>query len=585
MAKLNKKNTDDLFSGLKYVDKLLNEAAGVGNPPKKLSFEEKMKMKLKEGYEEAADLTEDLEEGLEEGNMDELTGHGQPHGYNYDGKNEYLGEEGLDEFNLGAEDDEDEFGNDEFGTDEFSMELNPRGTAGKVAARDMESEFGMEHEPEHEDEFDFTTDEALMESLLEADPGMDVPTDETIPPVAGGDATGIAPIEATPTDDMGTGDLGAGAATPEAGDVDMTTDAGLGAQDGMDAGADMGADLGGAPAMGGSPSPSGMEDPAAEMGTTPMGGTEDIDQLIADLVTGTGAEANEEPAMFGENAHNDLGFTDLKDQDINSNKVSVKMESKKGVNPFAKKEDEKDKKEVKEVKEESTDKKEDKAEDKKEDKKKSVKEGEIKLTKLGDADITGNVKGALTTGKAVTHSGTGKRVDPKGEEYTDLGDDDITSNKVGKSAEKAAAPAQPKFTALQKENVEKTKALYTLAEKVVTLEDEVANLKFKTFRLEKVNSILTLLPELKLATREKLVEKFDTCKSYAEAKKLYSEVAEMVKDHKRGSINEAVLKNQKSTKYFNEDVDNSPADNTDSEAARRNFLMGVKGYDDQYGGF
>lgn len=546
MAKLNKKNTEDLFSGLKYVDKLLNEAAGVGNPPKKLSFEEKMKLKLKEGYEEAADLTE--------GELDEYSELQPNHISGGVGsvKKPHTGKEldELDEFN---EFNDEEFFGDEaeetdglFGDSDFGDEIEDItkfGKAAKYAANDMADEFEMdseeEFEPEEEEmdeEFDFTEDIDLMESLMESEPGMDTPDDETIP----SDVEGATPIEATPTDEM--------PGEETAGDVDMTTDAGLGTEDDVDMGADVEGGEGeetsmGSPSMGGgagAPSPSGMEEPAEDMATSPVNGGEDIDQLIADLVSSP--EEAEQPAVFGENAHKDLGFTNLKDEDINSNKV--KMENKK----------------------------------------KSVKEAEIKMTKLGDVEITGNVKGATTTGKVATHSGTGKRVDPKGEEYTALGDEDIKSNKVGKAAEKATAPSQPKFSALRKENVEKTKALYTLAEKVVTLEDEVANLKFAKFKLEKVNSVLTLLPELKLATREKLVEKFDSCKSYAETKKLYAEVADMVKDHKRGTINEAVLKNQKSTKYFTEDVDNDNS-KTDSETARRNFLMGVKGFENGYGEF
>lgn len=560
MAKLNKKNTEDLFAGLKYTDKLLNEAAGVGNPPKTQSFEEKMKMKLKEGIEEAEEVNEDLmEEPLDEYN----TNQSYDYNYNYDGKNQVLGEE-EPEF---SDDDDDDYGveaglEDDMIGDRFG-DLEDRSPAARFAKADMENEFDMDNDEfssNDEDEFDFTEDASLMEALLEDEPALDVPEDTEVPTMDAA-ADGAAPIEATPTD--------------ETGGVDMTTDAGLGDTGAeVDMGADLGAgaDMGGAPSMGapmgGAPEASGMEDQGADMGTTPVSGAEDIDQLIADLVSGTGAE--EQPAVFGENAHNDLGFKDLGDDDINSNKVKVKMESKKGVNPFAKKDDEK------EV--------EGSAKDKKEDKKKEVKESEIKLTKLGDADITGNVKGAIS-GKAVEHSGTGKRNDPKGEEYTDLGDDDITSNKVGKQAEKHVAPANPKFAVLKKENEEKTKALYTLAEQVITLQDEIANLKFSKFKLEKVNSVLTLLPELKLATREKLVEKFDTCKSYAEAKKLYSEVAEMVKDHKRGSLNEAVLKTQKSTKYFSEGVDNEVNESDDKETARRNMLMGLKGYDDSYGAF
>lgn len=524
MAKVNKDRTTDVFSGLKYVDKLMNEAAGVGNPPKKLSFEDKMKQKLKEGYGEATESTEE--------NLDEYE-------YNHPYTNNAAG---AGSTYLGEAEPEDEFANEFDFEDEEEFDFDNDVQASRAASKDMEAEFVSD-----EDEFDFTEDADLMESLLEAEPAIDMPDDQTtdeVPAVAAGEEP--APIDATPTDDMGI-----------EGEVEGMDD--LGMEDpemGMEP--EMG-DIGSsAPSMGGEMS--GMEPTGEEPASmSPVDGPEDIDQLIADLVSGTGAE--EQPAVFGENAHKDLGFKDLGDEDINSKKV--KMESKKGVNPFAKKAEEEEAKEKKAEK-------------------KEVKEGEIKLTKLGDADITGNVKGA-TAGKAVSHSGLGKRNDPKGEEYTDLGDEDITSGKVSKAAEKAEAPTQPKFASLKKENEEKTKALFTLAEQVITLQDEVTNLKFAKFKLEKVNSVLALLPELKLATREKLVEKFDACKSYAETKKLYTEVAEMVKDHKRGSLNEAVAKTQKSsTRYFTEDSSDDSS-TIDEATARRNMLMGLPGYDDAYG--
>lgn len=522
MAKLNKKNTEDVFAGLKHVDKLLNEAASVGNPPKKLSFEEKMKNKLREEAYAAA------EEEVGEYDQAELPGEELDEFVNEFSDDEFSDEElSNNEFEMG----------DEFGEDPLAQSQG--GAAKRAATQDFSSEFDME-EPEmayDDEEFDFTEDEDLMEAIMtEAEPGLDVPEDQEIPPV---DEI-PAPVEATPLE----------------GGLEMD-DTGLEGMDEVPVEGEDELDMMGSPEMGSAPSmggsagsgiePSGMEEPAMDMTTSGISEPEDIDQLIADLVSGTEAEETN-PAMFGENkSTKGLGFTDLKTQDV-TDKVTMKKESKETPAVV----------------------------------KKSVKESEIKMTKLGDADITGNVKGAIS-GKVVRHSGTGKRVDSNGFEYEDLGDEDITSGKV-KETGSAAKGVDPKFTSLKKENEQKTQALYTLAEKVITLEDEVSNLKFGKFKLEKVNSVLTLLPELKLATREKLVEKFDACKSYAEAKKLYFEVASMVKEHKRGTINEAVNKVKgSSVKYFGENTEETSNPEEDKNQARLNLLMGIKGNEDSYG--
>lgn len=537
MAKANKKVLD-VFDGIKYVDKALNEAAGVKENVKEESFESKLKKRLLENTDEAGEkeLTE------------YSTNQSYDYGYNYDGKNQYLGE---DEPGM-----ENEFDNDDDSDVDVEMDLDGLGldlevdpNAMKAAHGDMAGEFSDEDEDDfstRDEDYDFTEDKELMEALLgEEDPNMLTP-----------DATTDVNVDVpAPTDIAATG-AEAGAA-PAVGDMgaeglptDGVSDAGMEPDMGAEPGAEPGmADLGGAgaPSMGGPAmgAPAGTADMGADMATSPVGAPEDIDQLINNLVSPEADMEESAPVVIGENSElKDLGFSDLKDEDLTS---KVKMEAKKSVK----------------------------------------KEGEIKLTKLGDKDITGNVKGATAGGEAVKHSGTGKRNDPKGEEYVDLGDEDITSGKVKETAAGAAkAPSQPKFAAVKEESARKSKALYNLAEKVVDLQDELTKLKFENFKLEKVNTVLTLLPELKQATREKLVEKFDACKSYAEAKKLYTEVSSMVKDFKRGSINEAVLKNSKSTKYLAEGVDGSEngAADDNNEQARKNYLMGMKGFDDQYYG-
>lgn len=508
MANKNKKNVTDVFDGLKYVDKVLNEAAGVKEDKDSLneSFEDRLKKRLTENTEEAE--TEDLNEYENAYNYN----------YNYDeaDSNEFLGEE------FPEDEDEDE---EEFDVDALGLDLDDE--VGAIAAADMEDEFSSEEEDEEpwkendteEAEFNFEEDLDLMEALLS-----EAPEDEVAAPEAVAEVPAVT--DALPTDGEVPApvDVEAGVDSPE-GDM------------GLEATPDMGDDMS-IPSMGDAPvsEPSGVEDVTATAEVTPVAQPEDIDQLIADLVSPESDMEETSPVVIGESELKDLGFEDLGDEDVHS---KVKMESK-------------------------------------DNKAKSIVEGEIKLTKLGDEDITGNVKGAEAS-KAVKHSGTGKKVDPTGNTFEDLGDEDVNSNKVKETG--AAKPVHPKFAEVKKESEQKSKALYNLAEQVVDLQDEVSKLKFENFKLKQANSVLTLVEELKQSTREKLVEKFDNCKTVAEVKRLYTEVASMVKEHKRGSINEAVIKNSKSIKHFAESVNSTEEDN---DQARKNYLMGLEGYDDQY---
>jgi hypothetical protein len=507
MAKINKKNTDDVFAGIKYVDKLLNEAANVGNPPKTLTFEEKLKNKLKGGINEA-----------------EVNTKTNDPSYNY----EYNYNE-ADELPVGDEDkivggDHYNIGEDEENFEDIANDLEGISDDFDDLSHDFENgEGNNEHESE-EDEFDFTEDAALMEAILsEVEPAIETPDDVETPAAGGVDMAGevgasggaAVPAEAASSDELGS-------PTPE--EVGAETGEEIG-DPGAGLGSESGVSVPSSPEMGGGAEPSGMENQSAEMQSSPIDGGEQIDQLIADLVSGT--ETPDDSTILGENAMGDLGYENAKDEDIKSKVKGMKKES------------------------------------------------ELKLTKLGDKDITGNI--ASAPGKRTPKKGAGL------EGAEDLGDEDITSGKVKEGGAKTAS--QPSFSSVVKENEQKTKALYTLAEKVITLEDEVANLKFAKFKLEKVNAVLTLLPELKLSTREKLVEKFDGCKSYAETKKLYTEVASMVKDYKRGSLNEAVSKVKTSEmKYFGEATEENKGTLNENQE-RINMLMGIKGSDDAYGNF
>ena len=158
MAKINKKNTEDVFSGLKYVDKLLNEAAGVGNPPKKLTFEEKMKLKLKEGADEAEDLDEmttmnDSMDELEEEDLNEYN-YNYPHtGSQAEGGSDTLfGEDEMEEdfVEPGMEDDDEmemslEFPGED---DHFSHKIG--GAAKHAFEKDLPADMGGMNDREGE---------------------------------------------------------------------------------------------------------------------------------------------------------------------------------------------------------------------------------------------------------------------------------------------------------------------------------------------------------------------------------------------------------------------------------------------------
>lgn len=500
--KINKKQTDDLFGGLKYVDNMLEESAGLTKEQPVLSFEEKLKKKLKEGnYEETVKeygdehpvSTKDAVDKMQvkkeaEGEVDEAS----ELGFKSANLPEGMGLEEVDEIE------------EKLGSEKEIEEL-----ANEAEMKEYNYNSGTHNYNYDGSEQLFNEDPELEAIMFEDD---EIPTD---------DATAMPAADSA----------NAGAADEMPSDVDAIAADTTGAGEDMNTGMDV------TPSAGGS-IPTGDTTPGAEEpGAAPVADVnvdiisspEDIDALIDQLVSEDGSESDMEEGLIEAAA---------------SEEEAVKKESTK-------------------VTKKNT---------------KTMAEDTTKSTKLGDKTLTDKVKDEKANG--LTKPGKAE----KGAADLDFDklDAETPTDKIGD--EKGEKLSQPKFDAVKakKESTLKSKAMYKLAEKVITLEDELAKLKFEHYKALKVNGILTLLPELKENTRIKLVTKFDECKSYLEVRKLYSDVSKMVKENKRPSINEAVTKNSKSVKTVITESAVNDEGQVDDTQARKNFLMGVKGYDDQY---
>lgn len=415
-----------------------------------------------------------------------------------------------------------------YSTDNYNYQANDRGV-----------QFGEEEDEDFlntdKEEDPFMEDPDLLEMLLEdetdlavEDPAMDTTAD-----------TGM--------------DMGADATAMDAG-ADMTGDMGgeapamddLGADAGLDAGADMtdmGADMGGAGMpTGGMDMGAGAGDAGADVAVTATADVtaspEDIDALIDGILM-----ENEELKALG---YEDLGEDDITATVKNAGNggPKIKLETddadaddKGGFVPF--------------------------------------KEGSEtpKSTKLATQELTGNVKG----GGEVKNGDAEKATTDL--DFTDAKDKDFGTTKV--KDEKATALNQKAFEKVKAESAQKDKALIKLAEKFVALEEENKKLKLENYKATKVNHVLTLLPELSQKTREALVTRFSEAKDYNAVRKLYTDVQTMIKESKRPSLNEAVSKVSKSVKHIVSESTNGATAESD-EQARKNFLMGIEGYDDQY---
>lgn len=200
-----------------------------------------------------------------------------------------------------------------------------------------------------------------------------------------------------------------------------------------------------------------------------------------------------------------------------------------------------------------------------------------KYEDLGDKEIEGNVvdKGtAKATSEDFSKAGATKKIDQsKGQ-----GDAD----KANLGADYKALGADDLDTKMKNESVLKSKALYVLAEKYLTLEDENKSLKFENYKALKANGLLALAPNLTEATKINLIKKFDECKDEKATNALYEDVVKLIKEEKKVSISEATGKDN-SIKVIKEEKKTEENKEVLTEAQKRiMFLSGAKGHNDQY---
>ena len=163
------------------------------------------------------------------------------------------------------------------------------------------------------------------------------------------------------------------------------------------------------------------------------------------------------------------------------------------------------------------------------------------------------------------------------------------TNKVSDGGKKEVTN-KTDFSKLKQESVQRV-ALNELSSKYVTLQEEVNKLKLENYKLLKVNGLLTLLPELKIDTREQLVEKFSKCTSSKEVLNLYKKVVGLVKEERKPSLNKLILESKSEPKTLdsisNTDEKRRLTESTNSselssEQKRKNSLMGLPGFTDNY---
>jgi hypothetical protein len=145
--------------------------------------------------------------------------------------------------------------------------------------------------------------------------------------------------------------------------------------------------------------------------------------------------------------------------------------------------------------------------------------------------------------------------------------------------------ATPSYETVKKEAVTKTKALYSLADKYLKLENANNSLKLNLLKAMKANSILTYSNNLKESTRVKIVERFDSCADAKQVITLYKQYVNVIKENQSRSANDTIVESTKSSvKYLGESMahPNNDDDNINEDQKRINYLMGFKGYDDQY---
>lgn len=194
--------------------------------------------------------------------------------------------------------------------------------------------------------------------------------------------------------------------------------------------------------------------------------------------------------------------------------------------------------------------------------------------KLGDKDLESTVKDKKKAEENKNFEVSGaKKID----QTKAQGDPD----KAGLGGDYKDLGAKELASKVKKESVIKSKALYALADKYLTLEDQNRALKFQNFKTIKANGILAVSPDLSESTKISLVKKFDECKTYKEATDLYESILGLVKKEQKPSLEETTGRD-KSIKVLKEEKTAETKEVLTEKDKRIRFLSGEKGYDDQY---
>ncbi len=406
---------------------------------------------------------------------------------------------------------------------------------------------GMETDELPEEEIEDESEETIIEGLIKEGP-LDEPTEQTIAPTADQPAETVP--EVTPTGGEGGEAGGLDALTVGTGEVGNETETDMGDTGEVSLGSGGSMSMGGGAPAGGEGSEEGVggteevaptmtQDVATEM-------SDDVNQIISDLIN----DDSELDKLAG-----------LNEGDL--------IEESDGRKPL------------------KTEEPKDKVKSEKQPAKKEVKIDNKSPKKLDTEDLT----------KKVVDKGKGHENPEEIKDKVKEGGDGHTKpeepkDKVKGEAEKSVKDkkATGKPVATMKIEAVKSKALELLAEKHITLQQEVEKLKFENYKLLKVNGLLTLGHELSPETKVALVEKFDKCSTSKQALELYKKVVGVIKESRKPSLNSIIASKNSGMKSLNSLTESTDKNKDKSieyegptaEEKRALHLSGVKGYEDSY---
>jgi len=135
---------------------------------------------------------------------------------------------------------------------------------------------------------------------------------------------------------------------------------------------------------------------------------------------------------------------------------------------------------------------------------------------------------------------------------------------------------------MKKESIEKSKMLVKAAKHIDRMASKIKELQLENYRLIKANGILAAAADkLDKASRSKISESFDKCKSTNQVDQLYSKIVSTIKQKARPSLNESVSKVKSSVKSTNI-LKESTNQSLSLDQQRINMLMGLNTDDDVY---